>query len=104
MAAGEVVPEAARSLALALSKFERLPHRGQRGNRPEAPNLAAWAAAGEEGPLWRSRGRPSPAREVGALTALEAQAVLAWARGPACAGRGASPASGAARALVGQPV
>lgn len=67
MAIWEVLPEPACSLALPPTESERLPHRGQKGNHPEAWHVSAQAG----GLLWGPKeAEPSPQVKSGALTAL----------------------------------
>ena len=74
MAIWEVVPEPARSLALPPTESEQLPHRGQKGNHPEARHVSAQAG----GRLWGPQG--------------DRAQLTSQVRGPHCPGHQAAPA------------
>ena len=82
MAIWEVVPEPACSLALPPTESERLPHRGQKGNHPEARHVSAQG----ESLLWGPQGgRAQPSGQVRGPHRPGDQAAVAW-----CAGWGTS--------------
>ena len=82
MAIWEVVPEPACSLALPPTESQQLPHRGQKGNHPEARHVSAQAGA----PLWGPQGdRAQLSSQVRGPHRPGHQAAPAW-----CAGWGTS--------------